>query len=203
MYSFSGGDGRVLAAGPGRLYRFCGRRGSDALIEVIHPNGTATQYYQLRAETRLADGSGVTAGTYLGMTGTSLACGGAVHGPGPGPGPGKGHGKGGAASKVSGLLPGAVSFAVIAGGGVANRGSLKLGGWTFHQQAQPPLVWAQRAAVRVMPGGLLTNFGGTPGIAAPGPSPAPSHAPSPTPSPAPSPGSSPGTSPASRPSAAL
>ena len=76
MFAFSGGDGRVRAAGPGRLYRFCGGPGSDALLEVIDPDGSATEYYQLRAETRIADGSLVTAGTYLGMTGTSLACGG-------------------------------------------------------------------------------------------------------------------------------
>ena len=76
MFAFSGGDGRVLAAGPGRLYRFCGGRGSNALIEIIHPDGSATEYYQLSAETRARDGSLVTAGTYLGRAGTSLACGG-------------------------------------------------------------------------------------------------------------------------------
>ena len=151
MLAFSGGDGRVRAAGPGRLYRFCGGPGRDALIEVIHPDGSATEYYQLSAETRIADGSLVAAGTYLGMTGTSLACGGTV--PGPGPGPGNGTGKNGERPAL-----GAVSFAVLGTGGVMNLSGLTLGGWTFHQQATPPLAWAQRAAVRVMIGGLLEEF---------------------------------------------
>lgn len=180
MFAFSGGDGRVRAAGPGRLYRFCGGRGSDALLEVINPNGSATEYYQLRAETEIPDGSHVTAGTYLGMTGTSLACGGtapglgrpglgrpgADPGPGPGlgrprlrPGPGRpGPGRPGPGKKASMPLPGAVSFAVIGTGGLINLNGLALGGWVFHEQAEPPLVWAQRAAVRVVIGGVLKNF---------------------------------------------
>ncbi len=194
MLAFSGGDGTVLAAGPGRLYRFCGGPSSDALIEIIHPDGSATEYYQLRAETRAADGSLVTAGTYLGKAGTSLACGEAMPGPGPGPGTDKGAGR-----KTSGPLAGAVSFAVIVGGGAANLNGLTLGGWTFHQQADPPLMWAQRAAVRVTLGGLLKNFGATaPGAPTPGPTPAPI----PTPSPRPSPSSSPGQSAATRSAAA-
>jgi hypothetical protein len=172
----------VLAAGTGLLYRFCGGRGSDALIEIIHPDGSATEYYQLRAETRARDGSLVSAGTFLGMAGTSLACGAATTGSGPGPGPGVGTN-----SKTSAPEPGAVSFAVIARGNVLNLNGLILGGWTFHQQTNPPLVWAQRAAVRVPLGGLLKNFGAaTPGAATP--------APSPTASPSPSPSSSPGKS---------
>jgi hypothetical protein len=184
MIAFSGGNGRVLAAGPGRLYRFCGGRGSAALIEIIHPDGSATEYYQLRAETRARDGSLVSAGTFLGMAGTSLACGAAMTGSGPGPGVGTN-------GKTSAPEPGAVSFAVIARGNVLNLNGLILGGWTFHQQTNPPLVWAQRAAVRVPLGGLLKNFGAAPpGAAVPAPVPAPS----PTPSPSPSPSSSPGMS---------
>ncbi len=152
MLAFSGGDGRVRAAGPGRLYRFCGGPGSDALIEVIHPDGSATEYYQLRAETRIAEGSLVAAGAYLGMTGTSMSCGGTV--PGPGPGEGAGNGK-----RATNRLPGTVAFAVIGSGGVMSLADLTLGGWTFHEQAKPPLVSARRAAVRVRIGGLLKNFG--------------------------------------------
>jgi len=55
-------------------------------------------------------------------------------------------------------LPGAVSFAVIGTGGLINLNGLALGGWVFHEQAEPPLVWAQRAAVRVVIGGVLKNF---------------------------------------------
>ncbi len=181
MLAFSGGDGRVRAAGPGRLYRFCGGPGSDALIEVIHPDGSATEYYQLRAETRIGDGSLVAAGTYLGMTGTSMACGGTV--PGPGPGPGKGAarstGDGNRMSKrASNRRPGAAAFAVLGTGGVMNLVGVTLGGWTFHAQAKPPLVWAQRAAVRVTIGGLLMNYrAATRGPATEAPSPSPSLAP--------------------------
>ncbi len=203
MFAFSGGDGRVRAAGPGRLYRFCGGPGRDALLEVIDPNGSATEYYQLRAETRIADGSLVTAGTYLGMTGTSLACGGTVpglgtrpgrprpglrpgrRGPGPGPDrPGNGPGK-----KANRPLPGAVSFAVIGTGGLMNLNGLTLGGWIFHEQAEPPLVWAQRAAVRVVIGGLLKNFAAPlPVVAAStGPTAAPMATPSAVPPPGPTP----------------
>lgn len=181
MLAFSGGDGRVRAAGPGRLYRFCGGPGSDALIEVIDPDGSATEYYQLRAETRIADGSLVVAGAYLGMTGTSLACGGTV--PGLGPGPGNGTGK-----NASSPLPGAVSFAVIGTGGLMNLNGLTLGGWIFHERAKPLLAWAQRAAVRVAIGGLLKNFGvAPPGTATTGPTPAPMVTPNAGPSPNPAP----------------
>ncbi|HUK70286.1 MAG TPA: hypothetical protein VLW50_16270 [Streptosporangiaceae bacterium] len=176
MLAFSGGDGRVRAAGPGRLYRFCGGPGSDALIEVIHPDGSATEYYQLRAETRIADGSLVTAGTYLGRAGTSMPCGGTV--PGPGPGPARGAGKG-TSGRPRTPLPGTVAFAVLGNGGVMNLIGLTLGGWTFHAQAKPPLVWAQRAAVRAMIGGLLVNHGAaTPAAVTAAPSPAPSPTPS-------------------------
>ncbi len=193
MLAFAGGDGRVRAAGPGRLYRFCGGPGSDALIEVIHPDGSATEYYQLSAETKIGDGSLVAGGTYLGMTGTSMACGGTVPGPGPGPGPGKraarsaGDGNG-MSKRASSPRPGAAAFAVLGNGGVMNLIGVTLGGWTFHAQANPPLVWAQRAAVRVTLGGLLMNYrAATRGPATEAPSPAPSPPPSPAPRGGPSP----------------
>ena len=141
---FSGGDGRVRAAGPGRLYRFCADRGHDALIEVIHSDGTATQYGQLAAETGVVDGTFVLRGAYLGTTGTSLACGGAAVRPN-----GKAAGRGG----------GALAFAVLRGGGAVSLNGVALGGWTLLENGTPPVVSAQRAKTQVKPGGLMTNFG--------------------------------------------
>jgi len=184
MLAFAAGDGRVLAAGPGRLYRFCGGRGSDALIEIIHPDGSATVYYQLRDETRARDGTFITAGSYLGMTGTSLACGGTAAA-----GTGRGKGKGG------GLRYGVVAFAVIRPGGEMNVDGLTIGGWTFHAKAKAQSVWAERKAVRVKLGGSLRNFGlPDPGAPTAPTAPTASQAPDPTssPSPGPSPSSSQG-----------
>lgn len=176
MLAFTGGDGRVRAAGPGRLYRFCGGRRRDALIEIIHPDGTATMYYQLRAETRVRDGGFVAAGSYLGMAGTSLACGGVVHGPGSGPG---------AKAKKPRHRYDVVAFAVIRPDGTMGLNGLVIGGWTFHERGKRGAVWAQRASVRVRMGGSLRNFGpadkGVP-TASPTPAATPSVSPSPRPS---------------------
>ncbi|MGE5288126.1 MAG: hypothetical protein ACM3ML_13200 [Micromonosporaceae bacterium] len=138
---FSGGDGRVRAAGPGRLYRFCADRGHNALIEVIHSDGSATQYGQLGAQTRVVDGTFVARGAYLGMTGTSLACGGA------------------AVRAKAGPRGGAVAFAVLRGGSAVNLDGVTLGGWTLHEKGTPPVLSAQRAKTQVKPGGLMKNFG--------------------------------------------
>lgn len=182
MLAFTGGDGRVRAAGPGRLYRFCGGRRSDALIEIIHPDGTATMYYQLRAETQVPDGSFVAAGSYLGMAGTSLACGGVVHGPGSGPGAGPGSAE---KAKKAPQRYNVVAFAVVGPGGTVGLDGLAIGGWTFHERGKRGAVWAQRASVRVRMGGTLRNFGradrGTP-TASPAPTGTPTVSPSPRPS---------------------
>jgi len=185
MLAFAGGDGRVRAAGPGRLYRFCGGQGSDALIEIVHSDGTATEYYQLRAETRVPDGSFVAAGAYLGMTGTSLNCGGTAAGPGVGASAGPGAAPGAAAGAKGGLRSHVLAFAVIRGGRAMGLDGLVIGGWTFHDRAnhgrgKPPSVWAQHAADRVMLGESLRNFG-VAGQGAHGPSPTPSQSPSPSP----------------------
>lgn len=135
--SFTGGDGRVLSAGSGRLYRFCasgGRAGSgDALIEVIHSNGSATEYYQIDHETTVRDGSPVAKGAYLGRTGTSLACGGS---------PGRPE----------------VEFSLLRAGGRGLDGMV-IGGWTFRETLQPLRIWAQRGGEQVLPGSLLRNLG--------------------------------------------
>jgi hypothetical protein len=141
IVAFAGGDGRVRAAAPGRLYRFCGGRRGDALLEIIHADGSAAQYGQLTGETTAADGSIVARGAYLGMTGTTLACGGAM-------------------LRASATAPGgAVAFAVLKGGGAVNLDGVALGGWILHEQGTPPVVSAQRAKARVVAGGLMKNFG--------------------------------------------
>jgi hypothetical protein len=156
MVAFAGGDGRVRAAAPGRIYRFCGGRRGNALIEVIHADGSATQYGQLTGEATAADGTFVARGAYLGMTGTTLACGGAVLRADTAPG---GTASASPSPPPSAKTGGAVAFAVLKGGGAVSLNGVALGGWTLHEQGTPPMVSAQRAKTRVVPGGLMKNFG--------------------------------------------
>ena len=140
--SFAGGNGRVLAAGSGRMYRFCtssgGHGSGDALIELIHPDGSATEYYQLDRETTVRDGSAVRQGAYLGKTGTSLACGGSSGRPD-------------------------VEFTLLRAGGGGLDGAA-IGGWTFRDTRQPLRVWAQRGGEQVLPGAPLRNLGALIGV---------------------------------------
>jgi hypothetical protein len=135
--SFTGGNGRVLSAGSGRLYRFCGSGGrpgsGDALIEVIHSDGSATEYYQIDRETAVRDGSPVPQGAYLGQTGTSLACGGSAGRP-------------------------EAEFSLLRRGGRGLDGTV-IGGWTFHEELQPLRVWVQRGGKQAGPGSPLRNLG--------------------------------------------
>ena len=135
--SFTGGNGRVLSAGSGRLYRFCasgsGAGAGGALIEVIHSDGSATEYYQLGHETAVRDGSPVRQGAYLGQTGTALPCGGSSGRP-------------------------EVEFSRLGSGGPGLDG-LVIGGWAFHETLQPLRVWAQRGSEQVLPGTALRNLG--------------------------------------------
>jgi hypothetical protein len=127
--SFSGGSGRVLAAGPGYLFRAC-RQGNQSLIVILHPNGLSTVYDQLAGTTTARNGSFVTAGTFLGKTGNRLACGGGT---------------------VAG--PPAVRFALQSG----MLDGTTIGGWTFHVDVLSG--FAQHGATMVKPGGKLQNFG--------------------------------------------
>ena len=142
LASFAGGDGRVLAAGPGRLYRFCasgaGQGSGGALIELIHSDGSATEYYQLDRETTVHGGSPVRQGAYLGHTGTSLACGGSSRSPD-------------------------VEFSLLRSGGSGLNGAA-IGGWTFHEALQPLRVWAQRGSEQILPGAPLRNLGALAGL---------------------------------------
>ena len=143
--SFAGGDGRVLSAGSGRLYRFCasgsGPGPGDALIEVIHSDGSVTEYYQIDHETRVRDGSPVSRGAYLGRTGTSLACGGTARRP-------------------------EVEFSLLRTAG-SGLGRTVIGGWTFRDTLQPLRVWAQRGSEQILPGAPLRNLGSLVGAGIP------------------------------------
>ncbi|MEU6035164.1 hypothetical protein ABZ801_07120 [Actinomadura sp. NPDC047616] len=133
--AFSGGDGRVLAAGDGRFYRFCRDGAGNALVMVLHDSGLASAYYRMRGVAALRDGSVVRRGDLLGRTGTARPCGGA-----PAP----------RAEVQFGLRRGAE--------GVPLEGA-RIGGWTFREQANPLLGFAQRGLMQVLPGGLLANLG--------------------------------------------
>ncbi|WP_141577157.1 peptidoglycan DD-metalloendopeptidase family protein [Actinomadura sp. WMMA1423] len=135
--AFSGGDGRVLAAGAGRLYRFCSSE-AGAVVMVIHPSGLASTYYGMRGVTELRDGSVVEQGDTLGRTGTARPCGGA------------------AAPRAE------VGFGLRRGGGAVPLDGAAIGGWTFQERAKPLLGFAQRGVLQVLPGGLLANLGPVP-----------------------------------------
>ncbi|MEO3823468.1 peptidoglycan DD-metalloendopeptidase family protein [Actinomadura sp. B10D3] len=135
--AFSGGDGRVVAAGTGRLYRFCSSK-AGALVMVIHPSGLATTYYHLRNVPRLRDGSVVKRGDALGSTGTGRPCGGAE------------------APRAQ------VGFGLRRGAEAVPLAGAVIGGWTFQERANPLLGFAERGVLQVLTGGLLANLGPVP-----------------------------------------
>jgi hypothetical protein len=153
--AFSGGDGRVLASGTGRLYRFCGNASGNALVMLIHASGLATTYYGLRSVPKLRDGSVVEQGAALGRTGTARPCGGA-----PAP-------------------RAEVGFALRGGGGPVPLDGAEIGGWTFRERAKPLLGFAERGALQVLPGGLMANLGPVPAADEEPAQPSPSTSPSP------------------------
>ena len=146
--AFTGGSGKVVAAGPGLLYRLCNTVPGHGIIMIIHPDGLATTYGQLTQLTKVPNGSVVRAGDYLGHVGTTHACGGA------------------AAPKPT------VWFGLL---GQPLDGT-SIGGWTFH--AETLAGFAEHAGQQVMPGGKLANFGPQPIPVVPSPSPTPSPFPS-------------------------
>ncbi|XVV06516.1 peptidoglycan DD-metalloendopeptidase family protein [Actinosynnema sp. CA-248983] len=130
---FNGGDGRVLSAGPGRVYKSC-IRGRSALVKVVHDNGYSTTYYHMYDLTTLADGSAVRTGTYLGHIGNELPCGGSSSGA---------H----------------VHFSLLKGNTHISVNGMTIGGWTFYEGAQAYGGYAQRGSTRVNVGGRVTNYG--------------------------------------------
>lgn len=136
--AFSGGDGRVLAAGDGRVYRFCRDNAGNALVMVVHDSGLASTYYRVTAVAPQRDGSLVRRGAPLGRTGTARPCGGA-----PSP-------------------RAEVQFGLRRGEEAVPLEGARIGGWTFREQADPLLGFAQRGLMQVLPGGLLANLGPVP-----------------------------------------
>jgi LasA protease len=128
----TGGDGRVLAARDGNLYNVCGD-GYSQLVRIIHNNGYSTQYYHLREQPSFADGALVSRGTYLGLTGCRLPCGGACSGP---------H----------------VHFVLRQGGAFVSLEGKAIGGWTFHEGSSAYGGWAEHQGTRVGVGGYLYNY---------------------------------------------
>ncbi|MEU9018227.1 hypothetical protein [Actinomadura sp. NPDC048394] len=159
--AFAGGDGRVLAPGPGRLYRLCSRTSGHAMLLLIHPNGLASTFSRLTALTAVKDGGAVRTGAYLGTTGRGLPC-----------------------STGQAAGPASVVFGVLSGGRPAALNGLQVGGWTLQVAASGRAVAATRAGVRVQEGDPLLNLGSG---AVPVPSPSPTATASPQASPASSP----------------
>jgi hypothetical protein len=152
---FGGGDGRVLAPAPGRLYRLCSKAPDRALLLLIHSTGLASIYYQVTHTATVRDGTLVRQGTYLGLTGTDQPCGGA---------PATG--------------PAVVRFALLSAGHALPVDGARLGGWAMHTKSSH--VWADRSGLRIDAGNPLLNFGT--GIVTASPVPLPSASPTlPTP----------------------
>ncbi|WP_173097751.1 hypothetical protein [Actinomadura verrucosospora] len=156
--AFAGGDGRVLAPGPGRLYRLCSRTSGHAMLLLIHPNGLASTFSRLSAPTAVKDGGAVRTGAYLGTTGRGLPC-----------------------SPRQAAGPASVVFGLLSGGQPAALNGVRIGGWTLQVAASGRAVAATRSGVRVRQGDPLPDLGGG---AAPTPAPSPSPA-SPSASPPP------------------
>ncbi len=133
----AGGDGRVLAANDGYIYNVCGD-GYSQLVRVIHSNGYATQYYHLRNQPAFVDGSHVSRGTYLGLIGCQLPCGGSCSGA---------H----------------VHFVLRQGGTFVSLEGKSIGGWTFHEGSSAYGGWAEHQGTIVGVGGYLYNYGAGPG----------------------------------------
>ncbi|MCW2916494.1 MAG: Peptidase family [Actinomycetia bacterium] len=133
--AFQGGDGRVLAAADGRLYRFCTTAAGDGLLMIVHDSGLASVYYQLTKLTAVRDGGIVKRGDFLGRIGDGTPCGGA------------------ATARPQ------VRFGLRQGSGDVPFDGATIGGWIFREQANPLVGWAQRGTQQVMSGASLTNFG--------------------------------------------
>lgn len=134
---FAGGDGQVLASGTGRLYRLCARSPGRAMILLIHPDGTATEYYQVADLTGVKDGAPVQQGEYLGRVSTDRPCGG-----------------------PSAQGQATASFTLLSGYRAVSLDGARIGGWTLHTDEDR--FYADRSGMRVDSGNPLLNFGTDP-----------------------------------------
>ncbi|WP_323118341.1 peptidoglycan DD-metalloendopeptidase family protein [Burkholderia alba] len=153
---FSGGDGRVLAARDGYLYRSCERNGS-AIVKLVHDNGYATTYYHMVQLASVANGARVRQGEYLGRIGNALPCGGHTTGA---------H----------------VHLSLSQDGNDIPVTGKTIGGWQFFEGPNAYAGYAVRNQRRVSVQASLTNYGAddpggppdpTPPVAAPIRSPGP------------------------------
>ncbi|MEW2358976.1 hypothetical protein [Spirillospora sp. NPDC029432] len=142
--AFWGGDGRVLSAAAGRVYRFCAGRTGSGMVMVVHPSGLASTYYRMRDVTSVRSGGTVARGVALGRIGAERPCGGA-----PAP-------------------RSLVQFSLRRGAEEVPLEGTRIGGWTFRQRARPLLGFAERGPMQVLPGGLLANLGAVPDADGPG-----------------------------------
>lgn len=141
---FSRRGGEVLAAAGGRLYRLCGKTAGQGLVMVIHPNGLATQYYQMSDVTARKDGSLVQRGDLLGRVGTDRSC-------------------GGVAAKTPQVL-----FGVRDANGAVSMNGKEIGGWRFAVSKNAPGLTASRGERRIAVGDTLPNLGSVPVLPLPG-----------------------------------
>ncbi len=130
---FSGGDGRVLAARDGYLYRSCERNGS-AIVKLVHDNGYETTYYHMEQLAQVANGARIRQGDYLGRIGNALPCGGQTTGA---------H----------------VHLSLSQGGTEVSVNGKTLGGWQFFEGSSAYGGYAVRNQRRVGVQAALTNYG--------------------------------------------
>jgi LasA protease len=128
----AGGDGQVLAPGDGVVYTMCGN--NLGWLRIYHPTGYTTDYYHLWNNIQPADGSNVTAGTFLGNIGTDVSCGGSASGP---------H----------------VHWAVLEGETRVPWHGRSAGQWVFSEGASAYGGYATHGDTRVDVGGGLFNHG--------------------------------------------
>ncbi len=124
----AGGDQRVLAARAGVAYTTCTGR-----ILVYHDRGYTTRYYHLVGYGQF-DGHSVSAGTFLGNTGTEVGCGGSAR------------------SRH-------VHFSLLQNGSYVSLTQHIIGKWLPMEGAANYEGYALHGSTRVNVGGLLYNYG--------------------------------------------
>ncbi|MFC5476259.1 peptidoglycan DD-metalloendopeptidase family protein [Paraherbaspirillum soli] len=130
---FSGGDGRVLAARDGTIYKSC-ENGGSAIVKLVHDNGYATTYYHMTNLSDASNGTLVRMGTYIGMIGNALPCGGHTSGA---------H----------------VHLSLSKDGNEVAVNGKTIGGWQFFEGQNAYGGYAVRNARRVSVQASLTNYG--------------------------------------------
>lgn len=124
----AGGDQRVLAARAGVAYTTCTGR-----ILVYHDRGYTTRHYHLW-DHRWFDGQSVSAGAFLGYTGTEVGCGGSAR------------------SRH-------VHFSLIQNGDYVGIARHIIGKWVPMNGSRQYSGYALHGSTRVNVGGLLYNYG--------------------------------------------